>query len=120
MDANYVKNIKTIAKSVAESRITHLIFAFILGFIACSLYDKYHRDIATERHLRQVDSLRIEIANRDSLNNKLKMVGDSLDNEIQNATARVDTIYRSFPVYKRPPITTPDSATKFIKDFINE
>ena len=120
MDTNYIKNIKQIAFDAVESRAFHLIVAFILGIVAYSMYDKYHTDIAIQRQLRITDSLRIEIEHKNDLNDSLIARGVALDYEIENTKARVDTIYRSFTVYKRPPITEPDSATKFLKDFINE
>jgi len=96
------------------------IVCFALGAISVYLYENYNDKLFVERQLRQIDSLRIEIAHKDSAYSIMKRKSDSLDVELEWARNNVKEVVRSFPVYKRPEIVNPDSATRFVLDFIRQ
>lgn len=117
----YVKNtVFPVVVNVSKSKIFACIVSFILGIVSISIYDSYVQKLNIEKQLRVIDSLRIEINYKDAKYKSLKVQADSLDSAIVYAKNNVKTVIKTFPYFKRPPVSNLDTATKFIRNFIKE
>lgn len=117
----YVKNkLLPTVLLIGQYRWVQLLFAFIAGIVAISLWDNYSTKLTIERELRKIDSLKIEITHLNDDYLKLKLRADSLDVDLVEANLQNGRLRGNFSSFKRPKIDNASDAYKFLKEFSKE
>jgi hypothetical protein len=106
-----------------KTLIVKIILGILMfGGIGLAIYNSMLVDDRVTENMRIADSLRAEVNKYHQKYDSLLVVAGKLDAKIADEERRVDSLKRN-PPKPRPsktPISTPDSASNFLNDFIKD